>query len=110
MDFTRLTKRAKDVIDQRGGMKSVVDDAKELKDIAQRRDGSAGDKLKEAASALRTPGADPAAPAAGAAPESAPAPAPEAAPAPAPEAAPAPAPEASPVREAPRPAPEPPVT
>ncbi len=57
MDFTKLTKRAKDVLDQRGGMQSVVDDAKELRDIATRKDGSASDKLKEAASALRTPGA-----------------------------------------------------
>ena len=59
VDFNKLAQRAKQVIDQRGGPKSVAEDAKELRDIAGHRGESTTDKLKEAAEALRQPGAAP---------------------------------------------------
>jgi hypothetical protein len=56
MNLGRLTDMAKDVIAKRGGTESVKEDAAELRDIAK-RPGSTQDKLKDAASALREPGA-----------------------------------------------------
>jgi hypothetical protein len=56
MDFGSLTKKAKQLVNKRGGMDALKDDATELKDIAGGR-GSMTDKAKEAADALKDPGA-----------------------------------------------------
>jgi hypothetical protein len=56
MDWRRLADRAKQVVDKRGGPQSVKEDAEELLDIAKNRD-STSDKFKEAAEAIREPGA-----------------------------------------------------
>jgi hypothetical protein len=51
-----LVNKAKKVVDQRGGTEALKQDANELKDIA-RGQGSAQDKAKRAAEALKDPGA-----------------------------------------------------
>jgi hypothetical protein len=56
MNLSRLARRAKDLVDKRGGTESLKADAAELRDIARRK-GSAGDKAKEAFEALKEPGA-----------------------------------------------------
>lgn len=56
VDFGKLTDRAKKLFADRGGAKSASEDANELKDIAG-RDESTTDKAKDAASAIREPGA-----------------------------------------------------
>lgn len=56
MDFGRLTAKAKDLISKRGGTQSVKEDAMELRDIAT-GPGSMKDKAKNAADAIREPGA-----------------------------------------------------
>ena len=56
MDWKKVTDRAKQMIDKRGGTASLKEDAQELRDIA-REPGPAGDKVKAAAEALREPGA-----------------------------------------------------
>ena len=56
MDFKKLTSKAKKVIDERGGVESLKQDAKELKEVAKSK-GSLGDKAKRAAGALKDPGA-----------------------------------------------------
>jgi hypothetical protein len=56
MDFNKLFRRAKKVVDDRGGTDALKEDAQEVADVARGR-GSAGDKLKEAAEALKDPGA-----------------------------------------------------
>ena len=56
MDFGSLTKKAKQLVNKRGGMDALKDDATELKDIAGGR-GSMTDKAKEAADALKDTGA-----------------------------------------------------
>ena len=56
MDLDRLADEAKKLIEKRGGMDSVKEDAVELKDIAT-GDGSLMDKAKASAEALRDPGA-----------------------------------------------------
>ena len=77
MDWKRLSQQAKEIIDKRGGPESLKEDAEELRDIAESR-GTTAEKLKEAAHAIREPGAhhEPAAgePAAGAPAPGAPAP------------------------------------
>ena len=57
MDFKSITTKAKDLIDKRGGTESLKEDAEELKDIAT-GEGSVTDKAKEAAEAVKEPGAD----------------------------------------------------
>jgi hypothetical protein len=57
MDLKRLSSKAKELIDKRGGTDSLKEDADELKRIAQ-GEGSLADKAKEAAAALKEPGAD----------------------------------------------------
>jgi hypothetical protein len=59
MDLKRLTNRAKDLVEKRGGAESVKEDAGELRDIAKGED-SLKDKAKAAAEAIKQPGADPA--------------------------------------------------
>jgi hypothetical protein len=56
MDFAKLAKQAKKLVDKRGGMKSVADDAKELEHIATAK-GSLSDKAKRSADAVKDPGA-----------------------------------------------------
>ena len=56
MDFKSLQRRAKQLIDRRGGTDSLKADAEELKDIAK-GPGSVTDKAKRAGGALRDPGA-----------------------------------------------------
>jgi hypothetical protein len=56
MRFGDLVNKAKKVVDQRGGTEALKQDADELKDIA-RGQGSAQDKAKRAAEALKDPGA-----------------------------------------------------
>jgi hypothetical protein len=54
MDFKSLQRRAKQLIDRRGGTDSLKADAGELKDIAK-GPGSLSDKAKRAGDALKDP-------------------------------------------------------
>ena len=56
VNFKRLSEQAKKVVDKRGGMDSVKEDAGELRDIAKGK-GSLTDKAKEAGKAVKDPGA-----------------------------------------------------
>lgn len=56
MDFKKLTNRAKDLVDKRGGTESLKEDAAELRGIAREK-GSLKDKAGHAAEALKDPGA-----------------------------------------------------
>jgi hypothetical protein len=51
----KLAEQAKKTIDARGGSESLKEDAQELRNIA-RGEGSAKDKLRAAAQAIKTPG------------------------------------------------------
>ena len=55
MDLGKLADEAKKLVDDRGGMESLEEDAEELKDIAT-GDDSLVDKAKEAAEAVKDPG------------------------------------------------------
>ena len=55
VNFRSLADRAKKVVDKRGGTDALKEDAEELKDIATGK-GSASDKAKAAAEALKDPG------------------------------------------------------
>ena len=56
VNFKKLTDRAKDVVDKRGGMDSLKEDAQELRGVAK-GEGSLKDKAKAAAEAVKEPGA-----------------------------------------------------
>ncbi len=56
MNLGRLANRARQLVDKRGGTDALKKDAEELGDIMKGK-GSAGDKAKAAASALKDPGA-----------------------------------------------------
>jgi hypothetical protein len=56
MDVNKLTDQAKKLVDDRGGMDSLKEDAAELKDIAT-GEGSVTDKAKAALDAIKDPGA-----------------------------------------------------
>jgi hypothetical protein len=56
VNFKRLTNQAKKVVDKRGGMDSLKEDASELRDIAKGK-GSIKDKAKAAGKAIKDPGA-----------------------------------------------------
>jgi hypothetical protein len=56
VDFKKLSDRAKDLVEKRGGTGSLKEDAGELKEIATGK-GSLSDKAKAAAAALKDPGA-----------------------------------------------------
>lgn len=56
MDFKKLIDKAKKTVDDRGGVESLKADAEELKKIASGK-GSLTDKAKEAAAAIKDPGA-----------------------------------------------------
>jgi hypothetical protein len=57
MDLRRLSARAKDLVEKRGGSESLKQDAEQLKEIAKGK-GTLSDKAKAAAAALKDPGAD----------------------------------------------------
>ncbi len=56
VNFKKLTERAKDVVDKRGGVDSLKEDAEELRGVAKGK-GSLTDKAKAAADAVKDPGA-----------------------------------------------------
>jgi hypothetical protein len=56
MNLKRLTDRAKDLVNKRGGTGALKEDAGELKDIASGK-GSLKDKAKAAGEAVKDPGA-----------------------------------------------------
>jgi hypothetical protein len=56
MDLNKLTEKAKQMFDKRGGTQAAKEDATELEDIA-RMDESVTDKAKDAAAAIEDPGA-----------------------------------------------------
>lgn len=78
MDFKGMVDKAKQMFQQRGGAKAAKEDAEELRGVAQEQ-GSFTEKGKDAAEAIREPGAhnpnpqdpqSPQSPAAGDAPQS----------------------------------------
>ena len=56
VNFKKLADKAKDVVDKRGGVDSLKEDAEELKGIAKGK-GSLSDKAKAAGKAVKDPGA-----------------------------------------------------
>ncbi len=56
MDWQKAVQKAKKVVEQRGGSESVKADAREVKDILK-GEGTMSEKLKEAAAAVKEPGA-----------------------------------------------------
>ena len=56
MNLKRLTDRAKDLVNKRGGTGALKEDAEELKDVASGK-GSLKDKAKAAGEAIKDPGA-----------------------------------------------------
>jgi hypothetical protein len=56
MDLKGLQRKAKELIDKRGGSEALKADAEELRDIAKGQ-GSLSDKAKRAGEALKDPGA-----------------------------------------------------
>jgi hypothetical protein len=56
MDWKGMADKAKQVFQQRGGAKAAKEDAQELRDISHEQ-GSMADKLKDAAAAIKDPGA-----------------------------------------------------
>jgi hypothetical protein len=56
VNLRKLATKAKDTIDKRGGVESLKADAEELKKVAK-VEGSLKDKAKQAAAAIKEPGA-----------------------------------------------------
>ena len=56
MDWKGLVEKAKQIFQQRGGAQAAKEDAQELRDISKEQ-GSTTDKAKDAAAAIREPGA-----------------------------------------------------
>jgi hypothetical protein len=56
VNLRRLSSKAREMIDKRGGTDALKDDAQELRDIAK-GPGSMKDKAKAAAAAMKDPGA-----------------------------------------------------
>jgi hypothetical protein len=56
VNLKRLTDRAKNLVNKRGGTDALKEDAEELKDIAK-GEGSLKDKAKAAGEAVKDPGA-----------------------------------------------------
>lgn len=56
MDIGKITDQAKKIIDDRGGVDALKEDAGELKDIVE-GEGSTTDKAKAAVEAIKDPGA-----------------------------------------------------
>lgn len=63
VDFRKLSDKAKDLVEKRGGSESLKQDAGELKSIATGK-GSLSEKAKAAAAALKDPGGKAGAPSA----------------------------------------------
>ena len=57
MDLKSLFNKGKKMVDERGGVESLKEDATELADIAKSK-GSLTDKAKEAAAAVKEPGSN----------------------------------------------------
>jgi hypothetical protein len=55
MDLKGLFNKGKKIVDERGGVESLKEDAQELASIAKQK-GSLTDKAKEAAAAIQDPG------------------------------------------------------
>lgn len=55
MDLKSLFNKGKNIVDERGGVDSLKEDAEELAEIAKQK-GSLADKAKEAAEAVKEPG------------------------------------------------------
>ena len=55
MDLKKLINKGKKIVDERGGVESLKEDAQELAGIAKKK-GSLSDKAKEAAAAVKKPG------------------------------------------------------
>jgi hypothetical protein len=55
MDLKGLFNKGKKIVDERGGVESLKEDAQEVADIAKGK-GSLSDKAKEAAAAIKDPG------------------------------------------------------
>lgn len=56
MNLKSLFNKGKKIVDERGGVDSLKEDAAELRDIAKGK-GSLSDKAKDAAAAIKEPGA-----------------------------------------------------
>jgi hypothetical protein len=56
MDFNKIMKQVKQVVDKRGGTDALKEDLGELEHIAKEK-GSLADKAKDAGEALKDPGA-----------------------------------------------------
>jgi hypothetical protein len=56
VNFKKLTDKAKDVVEKRGGVDSLKEDAQEVRGVAKGK-GSLKDKAKAAAKAVKEPGA-----------------------------------------------------
>jgi hypothetical protein len=56
VNLRRLTERAKKVVEKRGGVGSLKEDAEEVRDIAK-SEGSLKDKARAAGEAIKDPGA-----------------------------------------------------
>ena len=56
MNLKSLLNKGKKIVDERGGVESLKQDAAQLKDIAKGK-GSLTDKAKDAAAAIKEPGA-----------------------------------------------------
>ena len=56
MDLGKLADEGKDLLEKRGGVESVKEDAEEIRQIAGREE-SVSDKAKDAIEALKEPGA-----------------------------------------------------
>ena len=57
MDLKSLFNKGKKMVDERGGVESLKEDAQELQGIAKGK-GSLADKAKEAAAAVKEPGSN----------------------------------------------------
>ena len=57
MDLKGLFNKGKKIVDERGGVESLKEDAQEVAEIAKGK-GSLSDKAKEAAAAIKEPGAN----------------------------------------------------
>jgi hypothetical protein len=57
VNFRRLADQAKKIVDKRGGTDALKEDAEELKNVAKGK-GSLKDKAKDAAEAIKDPGAE----------------------------------------------------
>ncbi len=57
MDFKGLINKGKKIVDERGGVDSLKQDAQEVAKIAKGK-GSLSDKAKEAAAAIKDPGSN----------------------------------------------------